>query len=123
MVLPCLNEEESVGICVAKARGVFDALGMEGEVIVVDNGSSDRSIEVAEAAGASVILESRRGYGRALQTGFEAASGAVLVMADGDDTYDLTELPHFLIVTSTAMHLTNYTLIILMYNYYINFCF
>lgn len=96
IILPCLNEEETVGICVTKARAVFDALGLEGEVIVVDNGSSDRSPEIAETAGASVIREPRRGYGQALATGFEAASGEVLVMADADDTYDLVELPLFL---------------------------
>jgi hypothetical protein len=93
VVLPCLNEREAVGLCVTQARDALRAAGLAGEVVVVDNGSTDGSPEVAAAAGARVISESRRGYGRALRTGFEQAYGDVLVMADADGTYDLAIIP------------------------------
>jgi glycosyltransferase involved in cell wall biosynthesis len=93
VVLPCLNEEDSVGLVVAEALQTLDAAGLTGEVIVVDNGSSDRSAELARAAGARVIREDRPGYGRALRTGIGAANGSIVVMADADWTYDLTKLP------------------------------
>jgi hypothetical protein len=93
VVLPCLNEREAVGPCVRQARDALAGGGLEGEVIVVDNGSTDGSAEVAAAAGARVITEPRRGYGRALRTGFERADADVVVMADADGTYDLSKLP------------------------------
>ena len=93
VVLPCLNEKDAVGLCVKQAIEVMAEAGIAGEVVVVDNGSTDGSAEVATAAGARVIRESRRGYGRALRTGFEQARGGVVVMADADGTYDLTKLP------------------------------
>ncbi len=92
VVMPCLNEEASVGICVARAfAGIADA-GLTGEVIVVDNGSADASIPVALSAGARVLTESRRGYGNACLTGFAAARGHYLVMGDSDDSHDFREL-------------------------------
>jgi hypothetical protein len=93
VVLPCLDEGEAVGLCVRQARDALAAGGLEGEVIVVDNGSTDGSPEAAAAAGARVIAEPRRGYGRALRTGFERADADVIVMADADGTYDLSKLP------------------------------
>jgi hypothetical protein len=93
VVLPCLNEQEAVGLCVRHARHALAAGGLDGEVIVVDNGSTDGSAEEAAAAGARVIAEPRRGYGRALRTGFEGADADVVVMADADGTYDLSKLP------------------------------
>jgi glycosyltransferase involved in cell wall biosynthesis len=92
VVLPCLNEEETVASCVRKARTWFERAGVRGEVIVVDNGSTDRSREEALAAGARVIEEPRRGYGNAHLRGFSEARGEVIVMADADDTYDLLDL-------------------------------
>jgi hypothetical protein len=92
VVLPCLNEEEAVGPTVAEAlRGLVRA-GCAGEVIVVDNGSIDRSVERAAAAGARVVHEARRGYGAAHLAGLRAAQGDVVVMADADQTYDLEAL-------------------------------
>jgi len=92
VVLPCLNEEKTVATCVRKARQWFEAARLRGEVIVVDNGSSDRSREMAREAGARVIDEPRRGYGAAHRRGFAEARGRIIVMADADDTYDLSDL-------------------------------
>jgi glycosyltransferase involved in cell wall biosynthesis len=93
VVLPCFNEADSVGLCVKEARDTLAAAGIVGEVIVVDNGSTDGSGEVADAAGARVIHEARRGYGSALRAGFAASAGDIIVMADADSTYDLTKIP------------------------------
>jgi glycosyltransferase involved in cell wall biosynthesis len=93
LVLPCLDEAGSVGACVTEALDAMRAAGLRGEVVVVDNGSTDGSPELAEAAGARVIHESRRGYGSALRAGFAAAHGEVLVMADADCTYELNRIP------------------------------
>src|SRR4051812_48731835 len=89
VVLPCLNEEETIAAVVDEAAAAFVAAGLRGEVIVVDNGSTDRSAAIAEAHGASVVAESRRGYGRAYLTGIASARGEVLVLADADGTYPL----------------------------------
>lgn len=92
IVMPCLNEEQTVGICVTKARDWLTRAGRDGEVIVVDNGSSDRSVPIAIEAGARVIHERRRGYGQAYLRGFAEARGDVIVMGDSDDTYDFSDL-------------------------------
>jgi len=95
VVIPCLNEEAAVGAVVDEARRAIDALGDSGEVIVVDNGSTDRSAEVAAAHGAVVVREPERGYGRAYLTGLAHAQGDYVVMADADGTYPLRELGKF----------------------------
>ncbi|MCH8948882.1 MAG: glycosyltransferase [Chloroflexi bacterium] len=92
IVLPCLNEEEAVAACVKDGLAWFERSGVRGEVIVVDNGSTDRSREEAERAGARVIEERRRGYGAAHLRGFAEARGEIIVMADADATYDLRNL-------------------------------
>jgi len=92
VVLPCLNEEKTVATCVRKARQWFESARLRGEVIVVDNGSTDSSRERAREAGARVIDEPRRGYGAAHRRGFAEAQGRIIVMADADDTYDLSDL-------------------------------
>jgi len=95
VVIPCLNEEENIEQCVRDALKALAAGGLSGEVLVVDNDSEDRSSELAEAAGARVILERRRGYGSAYLAGFAAARGEYIVMADADLTYDFGEISRF----------------------------
>jgi glycosyltransferase involved in cell wall biosynthesis len=95
VVIPCLNEAESIEACVAAARKALDEGHYEGEVVVVDNGSTDDSGGLAAAAGARVVHEPRRGYGRAYLTGLAAARGRYIVMLDADMTYDAGDLPRF----------------------------
>lgn len=96
IVIPCLNEADTITECVTSARQVLDDNRIDGEVIVVDNDSDDGSGQLAQAAGATVIKESRRGYGQAYMTGLAAARGEFILMADGDLTYDFDEAPRFL---------------------------
>jgi len=95
VVLPCLNERETVGTCVAKAVATLQAAGLNGEVIVGDNGSTDGSVEIAKAAGARVVRVEQRGYGNALKGGIDAAHGVYVLMADSDDSYDFRHIPRF----------------------------
>jgi hypothetical protein len=95
VVIPCLNEADSIAIVVRKARETMEAEGIRGEVVVADNGSTDGSPELAEEAGARVIHETRKGYGSAYLAGFGAARGRYIVMGDADDTYDFTEIGRF----------------------------
>jgi glycosyltransferase involved in cell wall biosynthesis len=95
VVIPCLNEEASIERCVAEACRAIQGQGWEGEVIVADNGSDDRSAELARDAGALVVHEPRRGYGSAYRAGFAAARGDYIVMADADLTYDFGDIPRF----------------------------
>jgi glycosyltransferase involved in cell wall biosynthesis len=96
VIIPCLNEAAGVGKCVMKALQALRDLNLPGEVIVVDNGSSDGSPEVAERAGARVVHERRRGYGAAYLRGFREARGDYFVMGDGDDSYDFLDIPRFI---------------------------
>jgi len=96
IVFPCLNEELAVGGCVSTALKVFKEAGIEGSVIVVDNGSTDRSAEVALAAGALVLFQEQPGYGAALRTGFAAATSDIVLMADADGTYELEAIPRLI---------------------------
>jgi hypothetical protein len=95
VVIPCLNEEEAVGKVVDQALEGIRRSGRTGEVLVVDNGSTDRSAEIASAHGARVVAEERRGYGSAYLTGLAQARGTYLVMGDADETYPLQELGPF----------------------------
>jgi glycosyltransferase involved in cell wall biosynthesis len=95
VLIPCLDEAETIAECVASARDVLNENGFDGEVIVVDNGSTDGSGELARAAGARVVEEPRRGYGSAYLAGLAAAGGDYIVMVDADLTYDFREIPRF----------------------------
>jgi len=96
VVMPCLNEAKTVGICVRKAFAALKEHGISGEVIVADNGSADGSEEIARSNGARVIAVAKRGYGNALTAGICHASAQFVLMADSDDSYDLGHLPRFL---------------------------
>ena len=95
VVIPCLDEQATIAECVAAARAVLDENDLDGEVLVVDNGSSDGSGDLARAAGARVIDEPRPGYGSAYLAGLAAANGQYIVMVDADLTYDFREIPRF----------------------------
>jgi glycosyltransferase involved in cell wall biosynthesis len=95
IVLPCLNEELTVGVCVAKAMNFLKKNKIKGEVIIADNGSTDQSKEIAKKAGARVVHVEQKGYGNALRGGFESAKGKYIIMADADDSYDLVNLMPF----------------------------
>jgi glycosyltransferase involved in cell wall biosynthesis len=95
VVMPCLNEAETVGDCVQAALTALDRARIRGEIIVVDNGSTDGSALAAERAGARVFHERRRGYGAAYLRGFEEADGRYIVMGDSDGTYDFSEVARF----------------------------
>jgi glycosyltransferase involved in cell wall biosynthesis len=91
IIMPCFNEEKTVGICVKKAKKAIKDLKIKGEVIVVDNNSTDNSIKNSLKAGAKVVRERKAGYGNALKRGFKEAKGRYVIMADSDDTYDFYE--------------------------------
>lgn len=97
VVIPCLNEEETIGECIKKALTGFEKAGITGEVVVVDNGSTDRSKEIAESLGARVVREEKKGYGNALRRGFEEARGEYILMGDADNTYDFGEVGKFIV--------------------------
>jgi glycosyltransferase involved in cell wall biosynthesis len=95
VVIPCLNEAENIERCVTAALGALRGMGVPGEVLVADNGSEDDSVQLAERAGARVVVERRRGYGSAYLAGFAASTGRYIVMADADLTYDFNDIPRF----------------------------
>lgn len=96
VVIPCLNEEQSIGVVIEKAQNTLARMGMCGEVVVADNGSVDRSVEIALSKGARVVLVRQKGYGNALRGGIEASQGCYVVMGDADDSYDFTEMPRLI---------------------------
>jgi len=96
VVLPCLNEAETLAVCVEKALGSLRESGVNGEVVVSDNGSTDGSQEIATKGGARVVHAPIRGYGGALMAGIDAARGRYVIMADSDDSYDLANLGPFI---------------------------
>jgi glycosyltransferase involved in cell wall biosynthesis len=97
VVIPALNEEQGIGATIQVIpRQALEKMGYSVQMLVVDNGSTDRTAELAMQAGADVVVESKRGYGSALKTGFQAASGDVIVTADADATYPLESIPQLL---------------------------
>ena len=96
IVMPCLNEADTLAVCIKKALASIDAHGISAEIIVADNGSTDGSQLIAESLGARVVPVTMRGYGSALMGGIEAARGRYILMGDADDSYDFGEVPKFL---------------------------
>jgi len=95
VVLPCLNESETLGTCIKKANNQIKKLGIKGEIIIADNGSDDGSIKIAKKLGARVINVKNKGYGNALRAGIKDAKGKYILIADADDSYNLNDLPKF----------------------------
>ncbi|WP_291364831.1 glycosyltransferase family 2 protein [Devosia sp.] len=95
ILMPCLNEAETLAACIGKARAFLDRSGIAGEILVADNGSTDGSREIAERLGARVVPVPERGYGAALGGGIEAARGRFIIMGDADDSYDFSRLDAF----------------------------
>jgi glycosyltransferase involved in cell wall biosynthesis len=95
IVMPCLNEADTLQQCIRKAQQALQASGIAGEIIVADNGSTDNSRAIATASGARVVHVAEKGYGHALMGGIAAASGKFIIMGDADDSYDFGEIPKF----------------------------
>ena len=96
VVMPCLNEAETLAVCIRKALGCLSENGFTGEVVVADNGSTDGSQAIAEAEGARVVSVEAKGYGSALMGGIAAAKGQYVIMGDADDSYDFSSLVPFI---------------------------
>ena len=96
VVMPCLNEADTIGTCVRKAIDTLHAHRIAGEVVVADNGSTDGSQSIAASLGARVVSVREKGYGSALMGGIAAARGRYVLMGDADDSYDFREIPKFL---------------------------
>ena len=96
ILMPCLNEAETIGACIAKAKGFLARKEVAGEVLIADNGSTDGSREIARRQGATIVSVTTRGYGAALVGGIEAARGRYIVMGDADDSYDFSRLDEYL---------------------------
>src|SRR5690349_10333645 len=96
IVMPCLNEAETLAICIEKAKQSLAEIGITGEIIIADNGSTDGSQEIATASGAFVVPVAEKGYGSALMAGITAARGEYVIMGDADDSYDFSNLLPFI---------------------------
>src|SRR5882762_7332699 len=95
IVMPCLNEAETLGACIEKAQLGIERSGVRGEILVADNGSKDDSVRIAEQLGARVVHVREKGYGNALRGGIQAASGKWIIMGDADESYDFSESDRF----------------------------
>jgi glycosyltransferase involved in cell wall biosynthesis len=95
VVMPCLNEADTLGVCIEKAQRAMAEHAIKGEIVVADNGSTDGSQEIATRLGARVINVEAKGYGNALMGGIAAARGRFVIMGDADDSYDFLEVPKF----------------------------
>ena len=96
VVMPCLNEEKTLGECIDIARRTMEQANIKGEIVVSDNGSTDQSVKIAAAHGARIVHAAKKGYGNALICGMRASKGKFLVMADPDCSYDFTDIPKFI---------------------------
>ena len=96
ILIPCLNEEKTIGICIKKAKKFIEANKIDGEILIADNGSTDKSIEIAKRHGANIIQVKEKGYGSALIQGTKKAKGKYIIMGDADDSYNFLELEQFI---------------------------
>ena len=96
ILMPCLNEEETIAVCIRKAFRFLNVHHIDGEVLISDNGSTDRSREIAVSEGARVVITEEKGYGSALINGTKEALGQYVIMGDADDSYDFENLMPFL---------------------------
>lgn len=96
IVMPCLNERDTIATCIKKAQDTLKNLNVKNEIIIADNGSTDGSAEIAASLGARVIYEHEKGYGNAYRTGIEAARGDYILIGDSDDSYDFTDIGRFI---------------------------
>jgi glycosyltransferase involved in cell wall biosynthesis len=96
VVMPCLNEEETIGQCIEKCKTAFREHGLSGEIVVSDNGSTDGSVKIAESLGARVVHQPAKGYGNAYRKGIESARSRYIVMGDSDNTYDFSKIDRFI---------------------------
>ena len=96
VVMPCLNEETSIGICIDQIQQVLLKNAISGEIIVCDNGSIDHSVEIIKSKEVTLVYESKKGYGNAYLKAFERARGKYIIMGDSDGTYDFKLIPRFL---------------------------
>ena len=94
-MLPCLNESETLSICIKKAKKQIKLLKIKGEILIADNGSTDGSLAIAKKLGARVINVKNKGYGSALRAGIKNSRGKYVLIADSDDSYNLNDLPKF----------------------------
>ncbi|MEM3074540.1 MAG: glycosyltransferase family 2 protein [Candidatus Pacearchaeota archaeon] len=99
VIIPCLNEEEGIGICLNKIISVFKTYKINGEIIVVDNGCTDNTINIVKSfnsANIKIVKELKKGYGNAYKSGFKEAKGEIIIVGDGDNSYDFYDIPRFL---------------------------
>ena len=96
IVMPCLNEADTLATCIKKCNQVIEEHDLSAEVIIADNGSTDGSIEIAQSLGARVVHVKEKGYGNALKGGISAAHGEYVIMGDADDSYNFLEIPKFI---------------------------
>lgn len=97
VVMPCLNEERTIGVCIKKVFDSFKCLNIVGEVVVSDNGSTDSSVKIAKSLGARVVYQQEKGYGNAYMKGLEEARGKYIIIGDSDDSYDFSNIEGFII--------------------------
>ena len=95
ILMPCLNEAETLAVCINKALRSMAEQHIDGEILIADNGSTDHSVEIAKALGACVIAVAEKGYGSALRMGIREAKGKYVIMGDADDSYDFSKLELF----------------------------
>ena len=111
VVLPCLNEERGVGICINKIKEVFHNESIDGEIIIVDNGCTDNTIDVVKSfnlGNITVVNEPKKGYGNAYRAGFKHVGGDIIIMGDADNSYDFYDIPRFLDSIKSADFVTGH---------------